>query len=82
VAYPPAASGARVSGTVQVEAIVRKDGRLRNVRAVVGPLLLRQPTVNAVKGWRYVPAMLNGFPIEERVTIEVVFRPEDEGQYE
>jgi len=82
VPYPPAAAQWRVSGTVRVEAIVRTDGRLRNVRGVAGPPLLLEPTVNAVKEWRYQPAMLDGSPVEEPVTIEVVFRLGKEGQHE
>lgn len=71
--YPPTAAHTRVSGTVRVRAIVTREGRVNNAAAVSGPMLLRQAAIEAVSQWRYVPARLNGAPVESRTEVEVVF---------
>ena len=73
--YPPMAATTRVSGTVQVAAVVTKDGEVRSAQAVAGPAPLRESAVEAVRGWRYQPALVDGNPVEAEITVEVAFRP-------
>jgi periplasmic protein TonB len=73
--YPPMAATTRVSGTVQVAAVVTKDGEVRSAQAVAGPAPLRESAVRAVRGWRYQPALVDGNPVEAEITVEVAFRP-------
>jgi protein TonB len=64
----------RVQGTVQLEAIIGKDGTVQNLVVTGGPELLRQAAVEAVKRWHYRPTLLNGEPVEVITTVSVDFR--------
>jgi protein TonB len=74
VTYPPMARQLRVQGTVQLEAIIGKDGTVQNLVVTGGPELLRQAAVEAVKRWHYRPTLLNGEPVEVITTVSVDFR--------
>ncbi len=56
--YPAAAESEGIEGVVQVEAIIRKDGSLRSLRAISGPAELRQAAVDAASQWEY--ALIGG----------------------
>ena len=73
--YPPQARQARVQGTVVLQALIGKDGSVRNLHAVSGPPLLTQAAVDAVKQWRYKPYYLDGQPVEAETQINVKFTP-------
>ncbi len=73
--YPPLAAQAHVSGMVRLHANVGKDGSVREVEALSGHPLLLQSAMNAVKQWRYSPALLNGHPVDVDTTIDVEFHP-------
>lgn len=72
--YPTLARTARVQGSVVVDAIIQLTGKLANVTVVDGHPLLVDAALDALKQWRYKPAVLNGKPIESPVHINVVFR--------
>jgi protein TonB len=71
--YPPIAKTARVSGTVELQATISKMGTIEDLRAVSGPVMLRQAAVDAVRTWRYQPYKLNNEPTEVETTVNVVF---------
>jgi TonB family protein len=71
--YPVDAKRAGVQGTVVLEAIIGKDGTIRNLNVVSGPDMLQQAAIDAVHSWRYRPYMLNGEPVEVRTKINVIF---------
>jgi TonB family C-terminal domain len=72
--YPPIAKAAGVSGTVVVEAIISKTGKIESLQAVSGPEMLRAAALDAIQAARYRPYRLNGEPIEIQTTITVDFR--------
>ncbi len=72
--YPKLARTSRVQGSVVVDAIIQLTGKLANVTVVDGHPLLVDAALDALKQWRYKPAVLNGKPIESPVHINVVFR--------
>jgi protein TonB len=72
--YPPIAKQARIQGTVQLEAIIARDGTIQNLRVLDGHPLLAQAAVEAVQQWRYEPTLLNNEPVEVVTLINVVFR--------
>jgi periplasmic protein TonB len=72
--YPPLAKQARVSGTVEIEAVIGVDGRLREVHVKSGHPLLVKAAVDAVRQWVYEPTTLNGMPVEVAGVILVTFR--------
>ena len=69
--YPPEAGRARIEGTVVLDAVIGKDGTVRDVQVESGLPLLAQAAIEAVKQWRYRPYLLNGEPVEvdSRITI-------------
>ncbi len=71
--YPQQAKNARLQGTVRLMAVIAKDGRVNSLRLVRGHCWLAQAAIDAVKQWRYQPALLNGEPVEVVTTIDVVF---------
>ncbi len=71
--YPQIAKTAHVQGTVQLHAIIAKDGSVQELQYVSGPALLMRSAMDAVRQWKYQPTLLNGEPVEVDTTISVVF---------
>jgi protein TonB len=71
--YPVLARQARVEGTVQLRAIISKDGSVEHLEVLSGnPLLIRAAT-DAVLQWRFHPTLLNREPVEVETYFTVVF---------
>jgi protein TonB len=71
--YPPIARAAHISGTVQLCAIIAKDGTVRELQVITGIPLLVQAARAAVLQWRYRPTLLNGEPVEVETYITANF---------
>jgi protein TonB len=71
--YPPLAKQARIQGTVRLEGVIAKDGRMEQLRLISGHPLLAPAALAAVKQWRYRPTHLNGEPVEVVAPIDVHF---------
>ena len=69
--YPPLAKQIHLSGSVSVEVMISPDGRVEVARAVSGHPLLLSAAIEAARGWRFEPTLLNGTPV--RVTGVIVF---------
>ena len=75
--FPPVARQMRVSGEVELEALVGPDGSVEQVRLVS----VSRPGVGfeteaeeAVRQWRYRPATKNGVNVRMWVTVHIPFR--------
>ncbi len=71
--YPKLARQAGASGTVELEATISADGKVKNPRVVRGNSMLQKAAIDAVLQWRYRPAMLNGKAVESPVEIKLNF---------
>lgn len=71
--YPVIAREARVQGTVIVDAVIGKDGRIASLHVLSGPALLVGAAVSAIQRARYRPWTLNGQPVEVETTLRLVF---------
>jgi TonB family protein len=71
--YPDLAKRARVSGEVQLSAVIAKDGTVQQLNVVGGPPLLIQAALDAVKQWVYQPTIVGGSPVEVETTIDINF---------
>jgi protein TonB len=71
--YPGVAKAARISGIVTLTATISKAGEISDLRVVCGPEILRDPSLKAVREWKYRPYLLRGEPIEVQTTIKVTF---------
>lgn len=61
------------SDRVVLNGTVEKNGTVSNIKVVRGKQVFVGPAVNAVKEWKYKPAMLNGEPTPSTVEIVVNF---------
>jgi TonB family protein len=73
-AYPAEAKQQRVEGTVKIHQVIGADGNVQSERLLSGPPLLAPAAMEAAKYWRYLPALLNGQPVETELDIEIDFR--------
>lgn len=71
--YPRLAMQARVQGTVVLQAVIGKDGTVRDLHVLSGHPLLAPAAIEAVKQWRYRPYLLNNEPVEVDTQINVNF---------
>lgn len=71
--YPHSARLESIEGTVELAAVIRKDGSMGDVKVVSAPPRLAQPAVVGVKTWRYRPYLVNGQPVEVETRIHVTF---------
>jgi protein TonB len=74
--YSEEARKAKYQGTVVLQAVITPDGRAIEIQVVKGPGLgLEEKAVEAVKQWRFKPALgPSGKPVAVVVPIEVTFR--------
>src|SRR5206468_1732039 len=73
--YPMLARSARVEGIVRLEAIIRRDGTVGDIRVLQGLRMgCTDAAIEAVKLWRYKPGMQNGVPVDVYLDVKVEFR--------
>jgi protein TonB len=74
--YSDEARKAKYQGTVVLQVTITTDGRAVNISIVKGPGLgLEEKAIEAVKGWKFKPAVgPGGKPVATIVPIEVTFR--------
>jgi periplasmic protein TonB len=71
--YPAVARLAHVQGVVILEAVLDVEGRVDSVRVLRSIAQLDQSAVDAVRRWRFTPALLNGQPVSVVMTVTVNF---------
>jgi TonB family protein len=71
--YPEEAKKAGIQGTVLLDAVIGKDGNVKELTVQSGPKALRQSALDAVHNWRYKPYLLNGDPVEVKTIIRVLY---------
>jgi len=72
-AYPDIAREAGVDGTVMVQALVGKDGHVKDTRVVKSIKMLDTSAEAAVKQWVFKPALSNNKPVAVWVAVPVKF---------
>ena len=72
--YPPEAKANKIQGTVLLHVRIDKEGRVEKAEVVNGHPLLSQAALDAVRQWRYKPAMRRGAAIDKDETVHVVFQ--------
>jgi len=73
--YPEVARRSKIEGVVVLEAVITKTGTVEEVKVLrsLHPVM-DQAAVNAVKQWKYKPAILNGKPVKVYFTVTVNFK--------
>jgi TonB family protein len=72
-AYPAAALQNNLQGRIVFNALISKDGTLKNIRLVGTPSLLSAAALEVLKKWRYRPHIENGTPVEAETQITIDF---------
>jgi TonB family protein len=73
-AYPKQARARRLHGTVVLQAVINKQGKVDSLQLVSGDPLLAQAAADAVKQWRYKPYWHNGEAADFQTRISVDFK--------
>jgi TonB family protein len=72
--YPLEAKRRHINGSVMVEATVDETGHVVAARALCGPAILRDASVEAARNWRFTPTTQNGVPVKVVGVITFNFR--------
>ena len=72
--YPQLAKQAHIQGTVRLAALIGDTGTVEQLKLVSGHPFLVKAAFDAVKQWRYQPAMYNGAPVAVFTSIDVSFK--------
>jgi protein TonB len=72
--YPRQALQMRISGSVQLQAVISKTGSIESVKVLSGDPILSRAALDAVKQWKYKPYMLDNEPVEIQTQITVNFK--------
>jgi TonB family protein len=71
--YPPETRQAGIQGTVVLQAVISKEGRVTDLQLTSGPKELGPAAIGAVQQWRYRPYLVMGNPVEVQTQIHVKF---------
>ena len=76
-AYPATALPTKESGSVVISALIDTDGMVRRVmlRQSSGYADLDTAAANAVNGWKFVPGLKDGEPVNAWADVQIVFTP-------
>jgi TonB family protein len=74
--YPESANRDGIRGAVDVQLTVQVDGIPKDIKIAKGSRPdLNESALNAVRQWRFQPALKDGEPVEKTVVLEVSFNP-------
>jgi TonB family protein len=71
--YPSEARNAGIQGTVVLEGVISKEGKVTELHVVSGPKELAASAVEAVQQWRYRPYLFMGDAVEVATQFQVNF---------
>lgn len=69
----PAEIPASSASTVRILATVAKNGRIRNLRPILGPPDLVPAALKALREWRYQPTLVDNKPVETQCYVVIQF---------
>jgi len=72
--YPELPKRIRMPGEVSVEVIISPDGRVESTRVVSGHPMFVTAALQAARGWRFEPTLLNGVAVRVTGVITFVFK--------
>jgi TonB family protein len=71
--YPPEAKMQGIEGTVVLQAMLDKGGKVEDLQVLSGDPMLAAAALEAVRQWQYATTLLNGDPVEVVTEIRVNF---------
>ena len=77
--YPESAKQNRVEGTVVLQIVVDKNGKVKRLERISGDRELSDAAMEAVRHWRYQPSIVDGRRVESYKQVEMNFRLGESG---
>jgi TonB family protein len=71
--YPPLARQLHLDGVVVLDATIDEEGRVIDLRMLRSMRVFDRSAMEAVRQWRYAPAMREGLPVRVLLTVTVAF---------
>jgi len=71
--YPALAKQLKVSGAVELEAIVSETGIVEKVNVISGNLILTKAGAEALIKWKFRPALADGKPVKAIAPVQFTF---------
>ena len=71
--YPPDAAAAGIVGVVVLEAVIARDGSVKDLTVLTSVPVFEEAALAAVRQWRFTPTLLNGMPVEVAMTVTINF---------
>ena len=71
--YPPDAQRAKISGIVVLEAVIDRQGKVKDLKVLRSVPDLDDAAMKAVSQWEYTPTLIAGVPVEVIMTVTVRF---------
>jgi len=71
--YPADAIAAGVQGTVNLEAVIARDGTVRDAHILRGVRMLDEAALGAVRQWLFTPTLLNSVPVDVIMNVTISF---------
>jgi len=71
--YPPEAQRARIGGMVILEAVIDRQGKVKDLRVLRSVKELDDAAMKAVSQWEYTPTLIAGVPVEIVMSVTVTF---------
>jgi TonB family protein len=72
--FAPPPGQMHTQGKVALQAMIARDGSVRNVKVVSGPAILARAATDAVRQWKYKPYRLNGQPVAIQTQVKIEFK--------
>jgi TonB family protein len=72
--YPTLAKSQHIEGDVRIDALIDANGRVSGMKVISGATLLHQAAMDALRQWKYQPAMLDGKAVPMHLTVTLQFR--------
>jgi len=71
--YPAQAQEPQIQGPIVLQALISKEGDIRELKLISGDSQLAATAMEAVKQWHYRPYLVNGQPVEVQTEITINF---------
>lgn len=71
--FPVMARASHTEGRVRFSAVIGRDGTVKKLERISGPVILQEAAERAIRQWVYQPGVLDGKPVDVDTTIEIDF---------
>jgi TonB family protein len=71
--YPKEALKAGTEGSVELKAVIGADGKTHDLTVIKGIPIFAPSTLDAVRKWRFHPAVVRGAPVETTYKVEMKY---------